>query len=467
LYDANTVYVALDNHKYGDFKPYLVKSTDAGLSWTSISGNIPENHLVWRVIQDHEKSNLLFAATEFGIFFTLDGGSKWMKLKGSPTIPFRDITIQRRENDLVGASFGRGFFVLDNYSVLRDVTEDGLESPGKIYAVKDADWYVPRNIASPQGTGKFVGNNPPFGATFSYSLGESLSTMAGARKKEEGKLKKDGKDVPFPGWEALDAEKDEEKPKVVLTIKDEDGTVVQRLNGSTSKGLHRTSWNLRKMGKSGIRLQQQSGGGGFRRGSRGAMVTPGTYTVTLSKQVNGEVTVLDGPVPFELVPLRKGTLKGASYEEIIAFTSELEDLQSAMSAFNFKLDHCQKKIGAMNTAVSRLDKDAPGMISDLYQLKKQLIAFDRKVNGSDAKSEIGERNNPSVQSRMFVGFRGLSTTYGPTEMHKESLRIATTEFEGLRSELESIESGDLKRIEEKLSEMGAPWIEGQAIPKNY
>ena len=205
----------------------------------------------------------------------------------------------------------------------------------------------------------------------------------------------------------------------------------------------------------------------MQRGGRGAMVTPGSYTVTLSKQVDGEVTVLDGPVPFEVVPLRKGTLKGSSYEDIIAFTSELEDLQGAMSAFNFTLDHCQKKIGAMETAVSRLDKDAPELIADLYQLKKKLTAFDRKVNGSDAKREIGERNNPSVQSRMFVGFRGLSTTYGPTEMHKESLRIAKSEFSVLSAELSDIESGELKRIEDKLSEMGAPWIEGQAIPKNH
>ncbi|GAF91296.1 unnamed protein product, partial [marine sediment metagenome] len=120
LYDANTVYVALDNHKFGDLKPYLLKSADKGKKWRSIRGNIPNRTLVWRIVQDHVNSNLLFAATEFCIYFTIDGGKKWIKLAGGvPTISFRDLAIQRREDDLIGASFGRGFYIFDDYSVLR------------------------------------------------------------------------------------------------------------------------------------------------------------------------------------------------------------------------------------------------------------------------------------------------------------------------------------------------------------
>lgn len=463
MYDEGTVYVCLDNHKYGDFKPYVVKSTDKGMTWRSLSGDLPEKLLTWRLVQDHVKSDLLFLATEFGIYFTVDGGQDWVKIKGGvPTISFRDLAIQKRENDLVGASFGRGFYVLDDYSVLREVSEEGLNEEGKLYAIKDALWYMPRSIASSQGTGKFVAPNPAFGATFTYSLADNYETIASMRKKAEGKLAKENKDIPFPGWDAIEAEMDEDKPKIIITVKDANGIVVNRINAPARKGLHRVNWDLRKMSKNAIRLEQR-GGGGWR--GRGMMVTPGKYTATLSKVIAGEMTELSGPVEFNVVPLRSGTLDGASNSEIIAFRTDLENLQGMMSAFNFTLDQSMDKVKAMEVAVSRLETDAPDMIKSLYDLRKKMTVLDRKINGSEAKDEIGAKENPSVQSRMFIGFRGLSTTYGPTELHKESLAIAKEEFEDYRSQLESIVSGDLSRLEKKLVEMGAPWIEGQALPK--
>jgi photosystem II stability/assembly factor-like uncharacterized protein len=467
LFDANTVYVSMDNHKYGDFKPYLMKSTDKGMTWKSLSSNLPEKTLVWRLVQDHVKPNLMFIATEFGIYFTLDGGSKWIKVKGGvPTISFRDLTIQRRENDLIGASFGRGFFVLDDYSVLRDITEDQLKEEAKLFAVKDALWYMPRSIASDQGSGKFVADNPAFGATFTYHLAEGYETLASMRKKAEGKLQKNNQDIPFPGWDALDAEKNEDKPQLFITIQDADGTVVNRMNVPARKGMHRVAWDFRKSSKNGISLTQRSGGGGGRgfRG-RGMMVTPGTYTASLSKLITGEVTQLSGPIEFNVVPLRKGTLKGASYDDIIAFRSDLENLQGMMSAFNFSRNQAMSKVKAMEVAVSRLETDAPDVVKSLYDLRQQLMIMNKSINGSESKGEIGERNNPSVQSRMFTGFRGLSTTYGPTKMHKQSLEIAKTEFEKYRRELEEITKGDLQKLEQRLIDLGAPWIEGQAIPK--
>ena len=117
LHDANTVYVVVDDHKSGDFSPYILKSTNRGGTWTSISEGLPERHIVWRIVQDHVNPRLLFAGTEFGVFFTIDGGEKWVKLAGgAPTISFRDLVIQKRENDLVAASFGRGFWILDDYT---------------------------------------------------------------------------------------------------------------------------------------------------------------------------------------------------------------------------------------------------------------------------------------------------------------------------------------------------------------
>ena len=141
LFDANTVYAALDNHKYGDYKPYIIKSTDKGKTWSLINGNLPEKLLIWRLVQDHVKKDLLFAATEFGVYATINGGKNWIKLEGGmPTIPIRDITIQRRENDLVAGSFGRGIFILDDISPLRDYDANS-SAEAKLFHVKNAPWY--------------------------------------------------------------------------------------------------------------------------------------------------------------------------------------------------------------------------------------------------------------------------------------------------------------------------------------
>jgi photosystem II stability/assembly factor-like uncharacterized protein len=469
LYDSNTVYVALDNHKYGDLDPYLLKSTDRGNSWTSISGNIPEKTIVWRVVQDHVKPELMFAATEFGIYFTVDGGDKWVKLTGGvPTISFRDIVIQRSQNDLVAASFGRSFYILDDYSALREVSEDSLTAEATLYTPRPALWYSPRSIVSSQGAAKYSAKNPPFGATFTYHVAEGFKSMKSERKSAEKELKKEGEEVPFPGWDVLEAEKREQKAKMVLTVKDSKGNVVRRIDAPSSKGMHRVTWDLRYASKSVVRLEREkSGQQGFHgRGGGGNMATTGSYTATLAKHVDGNVTDIAGPVSFEVVPLRQGALEGASNEKIIAFRGEVEAFQSSVSAASYSLNLSKDKVRAMKTALSRSDVDAPELVTQLYDLNRVLEDLDTEMNGTNVKSEIGERTNPTIRSRMYTAMRGLWSTYGPTPLHEESLSIAQEELASILPRIKKIEEDDIPRIEKALENVGAPWIEGMSLPKN-
>ncbi len=113
--DVNLVFVALNNWQRGDFKPYLLKSGDRGRTFTSVAGDLPDRQDVWSVVQDHVNGDLLFAGTEFGLFFTVDGGSHWVQLRGGlPTAQIRDLAVQRRETDLVLGTFSRSFYVLDD-----------------------------------------------------------------------------------------------------------------------------------------------------------------------------------------------------------------------------------------------------------------------------------------------------------------------------------------------------------------
>ena len=465
LHDVNTVYVALDNHKNGDFKPYLFKSTDRGRTWKSISGNIPDRHLVWRMVQDHVKPELLFAATEFGLYFSLDSGTKWMKLKGAPTIPFRDLVIQKRENDLVGASFGRSFFVLDDYSVLREVSESTLEQDAALFSTRKAWWYVPRSVVSSQGHAKYAADNPPFGAVFTYHLKEGLTTLKADRKKQDKKTAKDGKDIQFPDWDALEAERRAEAPKVWLTVKDSDGKVVKKIAGATSKGIHRTAWDLSYPSKRAVNLN--AGRSSFGRRGGGMKASPGTYSVTLSKQVDGKVTVLAGPSNFEVVPLRDGALERSSPAEISAFRQEVEWLQMETSAAANVMQESVAKVKAMRVALERAAVEPGQLDGQLYQLKQRLEDLDTKMNGNPSMDEIGESSGPpTVFSRMFVAMRGMRSTYGPTPTHRKSLEVANSEFQSIKSELEAISTQAIPKMENALRALGAPWIEGQALPKN-
>ena len=171
LHDENTVFAVFNNHRSGDFKPYILKSSDKGKTWTSISGNLPERGSVYCIKQDFVDPNLLFVGTEFGAYFSNDGGLNWTKLAGLPTIAVYDLDIQQRENDLVAATFGRGFWVLDNYSPLRSLTKATLDQKAHIFPVKDALLYIPADPLGLEGTGfqganLWAAKNPEFGATF-------------------------------------------------------------------------------------------------------------------------------------------------------------------------------------------------------------------------------------------------------------------------------------------------------------
>ncbi|HEX9082549.1 MAG TPA: hypothetical protein VF768_09735, partial [Holophagaceae bacterium] len=205
--DPDVVYLAFDNHKNGDFKPYVLRSRDRGRTFESITGDLPARGTVYALAEDPVRKGLLFAGTEFGVFFTVDG-SHWTELKGGmPTIAVKDLTVQAREGDLVAATFGRGFAILDDLTPLRLVTPDLLAKPGVLFPVRGADLYIPAEPLGARDTGfhgddLFSAPNPPFGAVFTYYLKDDARSLKEARHHAE----KDEKDPSRPGWDALRAE---------------------------------------------------------------------------------------------------------------------------------------------------------------------------------------------------------------------------------------------------------------------
>ncbi|MFH1176461.1 MAG: glycosyl hydrolase, partial [Acidobacteriota bacterium] len=471
IFDANTVYVALDNHKAGDFKPYLLKSSDRGRTWTSIAGDLPDRHLVWRLVQDHVKPGLLFAGTELGVFFTIDGGKRWVELSGGvPTIPFRDLAIQRREGDLVGASFGRGFFILDDYSPLREVSEESLQREATLFPVRKAWWYVPRRPLGDRdraslGAAYYVAPNPPFGAVFTYHLAAELMSLKVARREAEKELEKDGKDTPYPGWEAIERERREEGPAILLTVRDASGAVVRRLDGPAKAGFHRVAWDLRypstdaEGAKPEWEDDEESAGSGF-------LAAPGSYTVTLSQRAGGVVTELAGPVAFEVVRMREGTLPGAKPEDVAAFLRRVAAANRAISGARAAMDAGFERLRTLRRVLQRSTVAPDSLDADVRGLEARLFEVEAALFGNRTMARSGEPAAPSVAGRLRVVRTGNEySTYGPTPTHRRSLEIAEHQLGRERGRLHELLDVELPALEQRLEAAGVPWTPGREVPE--
>lgn len=458
-FNPNVVYAAFDAHKYGDLKPYLMKSTDRGRTWTALSKGLPDRHIVWRVVQDHVKRNLLFAGTEFGVFFTIDGGKKWVKLSaGSPNIPYRDLAIQRRENDLVGATFGRGFYVLDDYTPLRHVNERMLKKTRfAIFPIKDAQLYIPERVLGgekgSQGDAYFTAANPPFGAVFTYYLRDNLKTLKQQRREKENKNKANSGDNPTPGFKRLKEEERESAPALIFTITDAKGNVVNRITGSTSAGLHRITWNLRYAG--------------FTAGSSyGPLVVPGTYQVAVHQRVNDKFTQLAKPKAFKVVALGHSTLPRQDRQKTLAYQMEVGKLQTAVVAANGKLTNALSQLGDMKSALNTARVADGSLYLAARKLERQLLDVQEKLTGDPTRNR---RNTPApfpVIRRLQNALGAtLNQTYGPTKTHRSEFEIAKKDYAQVEPRLRTLIERDLAALKKKLDDAGVPWTAGRPIPK--
>lgn len=465
LHDEDTVYVALDNHKYGDYAPYLLKSEDRGKTWVSIADGLPDRHLVWRIAQDHEDSDLLFAATEFGVFMTVDGGGSWTELShGLPTIGLRDITIHPREDDLVAASFGRGFYILDDIAPLRDIDPESLEQEAMLWPGRRAWWYIPERPLgddgkASQGDGYFTADNPPFGAVFTYYLKDGFKTMMAEREEAEKDAEDAFEDTPFPGFDRIAEEMNEVGPEVLLIVRDAGGNIVRRLSGPTSKGVHRVAWDLGMPSLDALTSVpgEDSDGSSF-------MVAPGTYTVALMVREDGETRELVGPQEFTVEPMRDGALEGAEPEAVAAFWERMNRMQQRVSATYAAAGEVEDKLDLLKAALMR--SEAPVEMHDRWEeMKEKVDAVMAELRGNPARREIGERTRPTIRDRMYHAMAGVSrSTYGPTPLHLEAAEWAEEALQGLVDDVESLRTREMPEFENALIEAGAPWVSGARIP---
>jgi photosystem II stability/assembly factor-like uncharacterized protein len=466
-YDANTVYAAFDNHKNEDFKPYLLRSTDAGKSWTSIAGNLPENGPVLAFAEDTVNANLLFAGTEFGAFFTVDGGSHWVQLKGGlPTIAVRDMVIQAREGDLVIATFGRGFYVLDDISTLRQIKAESLEQTGALFPVKDSLLYIERHpLGGPkkafQGDAFYTADNPPYGAVFTAYLKEKLKTKKEKRQDTEKAAAKKNQTLPYPTNDELRAEAEEAKPEVYFVVYDESGAALRRVEGSIDSGFQRVAWDLRYSAPS-LRENTEEGEGFAPAGAQGPLVISGTYSVRLFQRVDGVVTELAGAQNFKVVADGASALSAGDRAAQEEFQRKAARLYRAVSGALHTADDVEARLKAIRTALREVPaaEKQLGAAADLIEQTNRGIL--RALRGDQ---EMQKRNEPvptSINDRVETILEGERFALTkPTQTHIDDYNIAAGEFAEELGKLRALVEVDLTKLEKDMEAAGAPWTPGR------
>jgi photosystem II stability/assembly factor-like uncharacterized protein len=462
VHDPDTVYAAFTNFKQGDFRPYAFVSRDRGRTWSSIAGDLPEREIVWALMQDHVKPELLFAGTEFGVYFTVDEGAHWVRLEGGlPTIQVRDIDIHRGETDLVLGTFGRGFYILDDYSPLRQVSEEALEQDAILFPTGDALRFVEKSSrVVDRGATFFTAPNPPFGAVFTYYLEESLETRAKRRIEAEKKAIEAGEAPRIPTFEELRAEEEEIEPKVVLTVRTSDGEVVRRIDGKTAKGTHRANWDLRWPSARPVSLEKAERDPWDREPS-GPLAAPGTYSVTLSKVVDGVATDIAGPQTFNVVELGLNTFAADDPNEALAFQLKTARLERALRGALKWADEAEKRLSFTRKALYDTPAADTALLAESQRLETELADILVELRGDETKEKRNVFIPPSISERVnrIVGSQWDSTA-APTATNVQDYEWAAEAFSTELDRLKSLAS-EIDRFEQRLESAGAPWTPGR------
>ncbi|GAB5464975.1 MAG: hypothetical protein Kapaf2KO_04110 [Candidatus Kapaibacteriales bacterium] len=455
LFDENTVFASFDNHKSGDFKPYLLKSIDKGKTWKSISSDLPEKGTVYSVEQDHIDKDILFAGTEFGAFVTLDGGDKWHKIPNLPTIAVYDIELHQRENDVVLGTFGRGIYIVDDYSPLRTI-EQVKSSGSNSIMVSDAQFFMPGESQGQGWSGAtfFKADNPEFGLNATYFVTDMPKSLKSLRSEKDKKAEEAKKDIEYPTWEQLRAEDLEIDPYLLFTVLDASGNTVRRLKKPARDGFATLNWDLRYSDVS--RLSENTD---INRQSS-MPVLPGNYKLTMSLVTSDGISQLAESALFAVEPLENNIFNSSDLASSISFRNDLAETYKDFQGASGYLRELDKNLDILKNSILLGANSNLEDIKTINSAKLKLEDIDLILNGN---SSISKRNGAQPES---VGGRlgGMLYAYwytseDPANNHINSLQIAKNEF--LRAYDMMKEVDKLYRdLAQKSAATGGAWLPG-------
>ncbi len=372
-------------------------------------------------------------------------------------------------NDLVVGTFGRGFWVLDDYTPLRVADPQGMDDDeATLFPVRKAWMFFERTPWGLSGQGSnghqfFIRENPPVAATFTYHLRDGLKTKKELRLADEKEIwQKDG-NLEYPSWDALRGEDRENAPRIVLTVRDGQGNVVRRVDGPKGEGTHRVHWDFRYPSPEPTNLNPPAWSSPWSDAYSGALAMPGRYTVELAKVVDGEWTELAGPVEFEADVLAQATLAASSRAELTEFQTEAAELQRVVLGMSRSVRDAHSRIDHVRQALL----DTPGdsvrdLLAQLDALEDDLQNLEIELNGDATVARRQEATRPGLSDRIGrVVYGYWATSAAPTKTMRDNAAIVAERLPQVLETLTDLVERRLSALESELEDRGGPWTPGR------
>lgn len=466
-HNNNVLFACFDNHQNGDFKPYVMKSEDGGATWKSIQNNLPAKGTVYCIAQDHKNSNLLFVGTESGVFFSIDGGGSWTQLKGGlPNVCVRDIAIQKRENDLVIATFGRGFYILDDYSPLQTLKKENFSQKAFMFPIKDGLMFMESQPyghtgKSFQGESFYTAPNPAVGVTFTYFIKDDYNSLKQIRKEKEAEQIKKGEAVSYPSFDAMRAEDNEDAPTLLFTIASKNGEVIRRIKTGVGSGLNKLTWNFRYATTNPVTYPAPDLSNPYASPDEGNWALPGSYTVSISKIHNGVVEQLLAPQAFNIVSLHNATLAAEDKKALLDFQLKVGDLRRAVAGTDAYRGEITAAIGYIKTAILNAPKSNLDLLKKVNELQQKLNAVNVKINGDQSVARHEFETAPAIYGRVEgIIYSSYNASCAPTELSKQSYTTASKQLVSVIADLKGV-TEEVKQLEKQLDMINAPYSPGR------
>jgi hypothetical protein len=378
-------FVTFDGHRTGDMKAYVYATSDYGRTWRSIAGTGLEGYL-HVVRQDLVNPLLLFGGSEFGLFVSVDGGARWARLGGNlPQVAVYDIAIHPRDHDLILATHGRGFQIIDDITPLRHLTTDVMTKTAAFLPTRPAMQSISPNMQDFPGDADFAGQNPPEGAVVTYYLKE---------RHIFGKL--------------------------TLDVLDSAGRLVKSLPTGSRQGINRVYWNMRLDAP-----KSASAPGLGARALAGPMVPEGKYTLRLTRGdevVTGSVELVSDPLRPH--PPEDRARRHALAMRLYSMQGELAYYGDASAAIRDGL-----RARARTATDKTLAADLDTLAADLDRLNEGLV--DRTGGLAQGDPKLREKAIDLYSSVLSYGGAPTASQAAYIEALTGELRKSAAEFEHL------------------------------------
>ncbi len=467
--NKSIAYAACQAFFNGNYKPLLLKTTDAGKTWVNLNANLPEKGNTFCILEDYKDPNLLFAGTQFGLYMSNDGGKEWIKfMNGIPPATVMDMEIMKREDDLVVSTFGRGVYILDNYAPLRNLNKETLQKKAAILPIKDAQMFIESNPMGFSGVGFqganfYAAKNPAVGTTITYFFKDELKSLKHKRKEAE-KAKADKKEeIDYPDYTILKKEADQPDPYLLFTITDTEGNVIRKIKTDVTQGVSRFNWDFRYMPFNPTSLTPFDDSYAWNTPPIGYMVVPGTYKVSMTLFEDNVFTELVAPQSFNCIPLNNNSLPLTNDDRIALnnFNKKVAELTRAMNGADAYRSEMVDKLPLLIKAANDGSNVPLDALKQITEIENQLKEIDKKMNGDGLRARYEGAIPATLTGRINQISGGLwSTTSAPTESYLQSYETVASQFDAVLNSLKDV-TAKIKTVEALLEKYKAPYTPGR------